>query len=212
LALACGGAAWADTFDLGATGTPPVAGWDATATFSASGGNWTLDFLFTNNTANTVDINSWALQLFNAGAGESFTLANEVITLFGATTLQTWNFFTDTKLNNGSTPDCNSTSTGGWLCAQPNAIQEIASGGSLDFSLSGTYTGTTPISALDLMSSGCLVAGTCSLDGGSDNGNKWAISGTGGGTVSTPEPGSLTFLGAGLLGLTLLAGRKVLTA
>ena len=119
LALACGGTAWADTFDLGATATPPVSGWDATATFSASSGTWSLDFIFTNSTANTVDINSWALQLFNARAGESFSQTGATISFAGSTVLQGWNFFADTKPNNGSTPDCNSTSTGGWLCAQP---------------------------------------------------------------------------------------------
>jgi len=44
----------------------------------------------------------------------------------------------------------------------------------------------------------------------------WAVpfteSGDVTGTPSVPEPGSLTFLGAGLLGLALVAGRRVLTA
>jgi hypothetical protein len=41
--------------------------------------------------------------------------------------------------------------------------------------------------------------------------NSGALIVNGTATVPSPEPGSLTFLGAGLLGLALLAGRRVLT-
>jgi hypothetical protein len=151
ICFAFAGIAQADTFDLGATATPQVAGWTAKATLTASAGTWSLDFIFNNNTANTVDVNSWALQLFSPAAAESFSiLTSPQAILTGGGSVVGWNFFADDKLNNGSTPDCNTQSTGGWLCADTSSggtlhPQQINAGGTLDFNLSGTYTGTTPI-------------------------------------------------------------------
>jgi PEP-CTERM motif len=183
----------------------------ATAMLTMTGGSsgtWSLTFIISNGTPNTVDINSFALQLFNAGASESFTVTSA--TLNGGS-LGVWEEFADDKLNNGSSPDCNSTANRGWLCAdtgQPTLNPfSIGSGQSATFVFSGTYTSTSAVSPLDLIASGCLVAGTCKLDGGSNNGNKWAVSAG----MTVPEPASLVQLaaGLGLLGLAVMWRRKL---
>lgn len=204
------------TLNLGAPG------FNASGDLAASGGSWTLTFTFTNGTANTVDINSFGVQLFNAGSSESFSISSA--TLNGSSISGTvWEAFSDTKLNNGSSPTCNNSAPGGWLCADTAALLggptsglvspfALLSGQSATFVFTGTYSNTSPLGTLDLMSSGCLVAGTCTLDGGSSNGNKWAVStpmGSGGGT-SVPEPQTLSLLSIGLVGLAV--SRKLLLA
>jgi hypothetical protein len=203
---------YADTLNLGA------AGWDANANFSASGGNWTLTLSFVNNSGNTSDLNSFAIQLFNAGSGSSFIVSSAnlagqsaAITSGGGSGFASnnWEFFANDKLNNGSTPDCNTTSISGWLCADSyyngafhgSTIHpvSIADGTTATFTFTGTYTGTTPIGTLDLMASGCKVAGTCMLDGGNSNANKWAVSAPM--SASVPEPSSMLLLGAGMTGV-----------
>jgi hypothetical protein len=202
------------TLNLGAPG------FTASGDLAASGGSWTLTFTFANGTANTVDINSFGVQLFNAGSGESFSISST--TLNGSSISgTTWEAFSDTKLNNGSSPTCNNSAPGGWLCADTAAMLggptsglvspfAISSGQSATFVFTGTYSNTSPLGTLDLMSSGCLVAGTCMLDGGSTNGNKWAVSAPMGGSTSVPEPRTFSLLAVGLLGLA--ASRKLVLA
>jgi PEP-CTERM motif len=199
----------ADTVNLGATG------WDANANFSASSGNWTLTLSFVNTSGQTTDLNSFAIQLFNSGSNSTFTVSSATLGGQAATITagggsgsasNSWEFFANDKLNNGSTPDCNTTSISGWMCADSyynNAFHGstinpllIANGTTATFTFVGTYSGTTPIATLDLMASGCLVAGTCKLDGGSSNTSKWAVSAPMG--TSVPEPSSMLMLGTGL--------------
>jgi hypothetical protein len=219
----------ADTLNLGA------AGWNAQATFAttpatATTGGWTLTLSFVNNTANTTDLNSFAIQLFNAGPNESFavtsaSLNNTPFTIVsggaysGSGYNGNWEYFADDKLNNGSTPDCNTKTAKGWLCADSyyngafhgttiNPLN-VLSGQSAVFTFSGTYSGTTGITTLDLMASGCLIAGTCKLDSTSTSDtNKWAVSNPM--IVETPEPASLSMMVAGLLGLTCLVRKRVM--
>lgn len=207
LIFGLGQSASADTLNLGASN------WTANATLTTSGGTsgtWTLTFDFVNGTSNTVDVNSFGVQLFNAGPSESFAVTSA--TLNGGS-LGVWEYFADNKLNNGSSPTCSSNTIKGWLCAdtgQPTlSPYAIGSGQTASFVFSGTYSNTSAISPLDLMASGCLVAGTCMLDGGTSNANKWAVSAPMVSvTTNVPEPSSLTLVAIGLLAVGLLIGRR----
>jgi hypothetical protein len=205
----------------GATLAPGLTA-NATLTTSATSsttGTWTMTFDVVNGTANTVDINSFALQLFQAGSGESFTITSETVN--GSSSLGVWEFFADDKLNNGKAPDCNGAgSVKGWACgdtASGGSLSpfDIASGKTLVITLSGTYTDTNGLSAtgsppsiFDLMASGCTDAGSCKLDGGSNNNDKWAISAGLTPTTVTPEPVSLLLLGTGMSALGFVRRRK----
>lgn len=198
----------------GATLAPGLTA-NATLTTSATSpttGTWTMTFDVVNGTANTVDINSFALQLFQAGSGESFTITSETVN--GSSSLGVWEFFHDDKLNNGSTPDCNAAgSVKGWACgdtASGGSLSpfDIASGKTLVITLSGTYTDTNGLSTFDLMASGCTDAGSCKLDGGSNNGDKWAFSDELTPKTVTPEPVSLLLLGTGMSALGLVRRRN----
>jgi hypothetical protein len=200
ICFAVAGLAKADSFDLGATAGTPVTGWDATAILNASGGNFTLTFALDNTSGGTVTINSFALQLFNAGPSENFSVTGA--TLNQSALSSPWEFFDDTKGNNGSTPACSGNNNKGWLCADTALSgtitpMSILTGTSDTFVFKGTYSGTTPVGAIDLVSSGTV-----------GNGSKWAISGTGTGGISVPEPATLTLLGFGLLGVPFLRRKK----
>jgi hypothetical protein len=208
----------------GVTGTINLqeANWDANGTLTTTGttsGTWTLVMDFVNGTATNTDINSFSVQLFSAAGAESFSLATATIN--GSSTLGNWQFFADDKLNNGGTPDCSTNTVKGWVCGDTsnNLLSTITpfvvgAGTTTEFILSGTFSAPGGLSnPLDLMASGCKDAGTCFLDGGSSDGNKWAVSGAmTGTTTSTPEPSSFMLLGAGMLALAALASRRSLTA
>ena len=213
--------AMADTLNLGASG------WDAKALFqttpaTATTGIWSLTLSFVNTTGKTTDLNSFAIQLFNAGASESFTVSSASLNNISFSTVSPgtgfdgdWEYFADDKLNNGSTPDCNTQTAKGWLCADSyygpgfhgtiiHPLQ-VSTGTSAVFTFSGTYSGTSGIKTLDLMASGCLIAGTCKLDGGKKDTNKWAVSSPM--IVVTPEPASLGLLATGFLVVCVLMRR-----
>jgi hypothetical protein len=193
-----------------------AAGWDANGKLTTTGttsGTWTLTMDFVNNSGSTTDINSFSVQLFSSAGAETFSLSSETIN--GSSSLGNWEFFSNDKLNNGNTPDCGSAGgVKGWVCGDTGQGTlnpfSVASGTTTEFILTGNFSAPGGIiSVLDLMASGCTVAGTCKLDGGSDNGNKWAVSGAMGST-STPEPSSLLLLGSGL-GFLGVAFRRRLT-
>jgi hypothetical protein len=198
------------------------ANWNANGTLTTSGttsGTWNLTLDFVNGTAANTDINSFTVQLFSAAGAESFSLSTETVN--GSSTLGNWEFFSNDKLNNGGSPDCSTSSVKGWVCGDTaNNITStitpfvVDAGTTTEFILTGTFSAPGgPISILDMMASGCKVAGSCFLDGGSSDGNKWAVSGTlGGTTTNVPEPSSFMLLGAGMLALAALSGRRLLTA
>jgi|ERR1700675_2128969 len=209
----------------GSGGATLAPGLTTTATLTTSAtspttGTWTLTFDVVNGTANTVDINSFALQLFQAGSGESFTITSETVN--GSSSLGVWEFSADEKNNNGSSPDCSAKAKGpkGWACgdtASGGSLSpfDIASGKTLVITLSGTFTDTnglttagSPPSIFDLVASGCTDAGSCKLDGGSNNTDKWNISAGLTPTTVTPEPVSLLLLGTGMSALGFVRRRK----
>lgn len=196
-------------------------GWNANATLTTSGttsGTWQLTVDFVNGTASNTDINSFAIQLFSAAGSESFSLLNATVN--GSASLGNWEFFADDKLNNGGSPDCSTNTVKGWVCGDTaNNLGStitpfvVNAGTTTEFILSGNFSAPGGLSnPLDMMASGCLVAGTCFLDGGTSDGNKWAVSGAMTGTTSAPEPSSFLLLGSGLSFLGMAFRRRKLTA
>lgn len=171
----------------------------ATLTFDPDLGTYSLDLNITNNSSTTASINAFALQLF---IGSSASLNTTSSTLPSG-----WEMFDNQKINNNGSTGCTGISHPGWLCADDSGTSPadiLASGGTLDFLFSGTFTGFGA-NPLDLMANG--------LTDITDVHSKWAVSA--GMDMQTPpppppvpEPASLFLLGSGLLGVGTLLRRK----
>jgi hypothetical protein len=207
-----GSASYADTI-TGALNLKTGYNLNANATLTTSGGSsgtFSLAFNIVNSTSGIIDINSFSLQLFGAGAAESFSVASA--TLNGSPLGGVWEYFADDKLNNGSTPDCSTNSVKGWVCVDTGQgtlhPAPLGSGQTAAFLFLGSYSNTGAVSVLDMMGSGCVVQGTCKLDGGTTNDNKWAVSAPMTSPSPVPEPASLALLASGLLVVGTLLKRR----
>jgi len=156
-------------------------GLDATADLSLTGATgWKLTFTLTNDTHQTIDLNQFAIELFSASGT---TTVNPGATLDGVglvTPGGAWEYSANENSNNGSGTCKTSGSQSGWICADTDAKEilhpySVSSGASATFVFTGTDTTGTLLTELSLMASGCAEAGTCWLDGGHNNANKWAV-------------------------------------
>ncbi len=187
----------------------------ASATLTYGSGSFSGSLTFTNsNPTSDAGIIAWSLQLF--GGGTSIT--GLTMTVPGG-----WEYYKNDKQSNNGTA-CSSNTNNGWICADgftsgglPFTLAVIPekvgpTDGSITFTFSGTYSGSSFIPELDLMANGCLTTGYTTQtsnkgvvsvncndlpNGGS---GKWAYSDVLPST-QTPEPGSFVLLGAGMLGL-----------
>lgn len=113
----------------------PSTDWTANATFNADGGNWSLTMSFNNKTGAPTTLNSFSVQLFNSGSGEDFNVSTATLLGVNATVnsvnngyvaSNNWEYFSDDKLNNGSTANCNTHANGGWLCVDSSTTRQTS--------------------------------------------------------------------------------------
>jgi hypothetical protein len=185
----------------------------ASSNYSASGGNFTLTFTITNNSGTDAGIYDFSLNL-TGGNGSV-----DVLTASGSGTAGAgFEFWEDTKQNNGSGTTCNDTNNSGWLCVDyTGGFDTIASGGSLTWTFTGTYTGD-PVDIQHLMAQGCIdVTDTWETHGPGASSGNCPFNGAGSynisldGTPQVPEPGSLMLFGTGLLGMAGFVRRKLMS-
>lgn len=207
LVLAVGSVAKADTWDL-------ASGLTADSTYNASGGNFTLTFTITNT--NSVDAGIYDFSLDLTGGDGSVAVDSASGTGTAGTGFE---YFEDTKQNNGSGVECNATSNSGWLCVDYSGnFDTIAANDSLTWTFTGTYTGT-PVDVQHLMAQGCVdtsdtwethgpgaSSGNCPFNG--DGSYNISAPGTPG-PPQVPEPGSLMLFGTGLLSMAGILRRKL---
>lgn len=163
------------------------------AAFSASGGSWTLTMSFTNTLATTATVNQFTLALFQPGTKSDAPI-------FGISSLSAGTGYFDSKGDNGTSTCSTAGKNRGWLCVDFLPGGYNLAPGTTTFSASGSYNtnvGPLDASTLDLISNG--------LTDNTMEHSKWAISAAGTGT-SVPEPGTMSLLLLGLLGLVGFAG------
>lgn len=177
-----------------------ASGLTADSTYDASGGNFTLTFTITNTNSAAAGLYDYSLSLTGGSGSVS------VSTAAGSGTSQTgFEYFEDTKQNNGSGVECNTTANSGWLCVDySGGFATIAANSSLTWTFTGTYTGT-PVDVQHLMAQGCVAV----------DGENCAFNGAGSynisldGTSQVPEPGSLMLFGTGLVSMAGFLRRKL---
>ena len=183
----------------------------ASGSLTYGGGTFSGSLTFTNSSGTDQGLVAASLQLF--GGGTTITSLVE-----SGPPLWTDFYFGGNQSNNGEA--CKLTGGSGWICADgftggtlPFTMGVIPANGSLTFSFSGSYSGSSFISQLDLQADGCsTTADTFDAKHGTINctANKWAYSAGLPGTPGTvPEPGTLALLGSGLLGAGGIIRRRI---
>ncbi len=197
-------------------------GLTATEDVSSVGNSFTITFTITNSTGTNAGIYDFSLGISPGGTVN-------VNSVTGTGTAGTgFEFFGNTKQNNGSGTTCSS-GVGGWLCVDyasgqslPN-FDTIAANGTLTYVINGTFTGSLDTDP-HLMAQGCVDTSqtfTYTTGTGKDKVNhtlNCPFNGSGSYNISldgtpgqVPEPGSLMLFGTGLLGMAGFLRRKLMS-
>jgi PEP-CTERM motif-containing protein len=214
MAVLAGQTAKADSFSW-----PLAAGLTATETISSTATTFNITFTITNTSGTNAGIYDFSLGVAPGGTATvtSFTGTGTSATGF--------EFFDNTKQNNGSGNTCSTNTVGGWVCVDYSTYFDTiaANGGTLTYVFSGTYTGSLD-SDPHLMAQGCVnTSDTYTVTTGTGH-NKVTttyncpFNGAGSYNISldgtpgqVPEPGSLMLFGTGLLGMAGFLRRKLMS-